>query len=114
MDAVSDKALTIPGVRRLHAREQLAGLVACLAGVLALVWGRLGAGAPPAAVFVGLALIGLGWALFVQGWLTLAWAGLLLVFFDIKSRREEAWLMARFPTYAAYRKRVRKLIPYLY
>lgn len=64
MDAVSDKALMIADVRRLHAREQLAGLIACLAGVLALVWGRLGAGAPPAAVFVGLALIGLGWALF--------------------------------------------------
>lgn len=65
-------------------------------------------------IYFGLILAGLGWALFVQGWLTLAWTGLLLVFFDIKSRREEAWLMARFPAYAAYRQRVRKLIPYLY
>ena len=65
-------------------------------------------------IYCGLILAGFGWALFVQGWLTLAWAGLLLLFFDIKSRREEAWLMARFPSYAAYRQRVRKLIPYLY
>ncbi|MCK6394687.1 isoprenylcysteine carboxylmethyltransferase family protein [Zoogloea sp.] len=65
-------------------------------------------------IYCGLILAALGWALFVQGWLTLAWAGLLLAFFDIKSRREEAWLMARFPGYAAYRRRVRKLIPYLY
>ena len=42
------------------------------------------------------------------------WAALLLVFFDIKSRREEAWLVARFPAYADYRRRVRKLIPFIY
>ena len=36
------------------------------------------------------------------------------MFFDIKSRREERWLMARFPAYASYRKRVRKLIPLIY
>lgn len=65
-------------------------------------------------IYCSLILAGLGWALFVQGWLTLAWACLLFVFFDIKSRREEAWLMARFPAYAAYRLRVRKLIPFIY
>lgn len=65
-------------------------------------------------IYCGLILAGLGWALFVQGWLTLAWALLLLGFFDIKSRREEAWLMARFPAYADYRRRVRKLIPFIY
>ena len=44
----------------------------------------------------------------------LAWACLLSVFLDLKSRREESWLLARFPTYAAYRRRVRKLIPFIY
>jgi protein-S-isoprenylcysteine O-methyltransferase Ste14 len=39
---------------------------------------------------------------------------LLLVFFDIKSRREEAWLLARFPAYRDYRRRVRKLMPFIY
>ena len=64
MDAASDKTFGAGRVRQRHAREQLAGLVACLAGVLALVWGRFGAGAPAAAMVVGLASIGLGWALF--------------------------------------------------
>lgn len=35
-------------------------------------------------------------------------------FFDAKARREEEWLMERFPGYAAYRRRVCKLIPWLY
>jgi len=65
-------------------------------------------------IYCGVLLLALGWALFVQGWLTLLYAALLFVFFDIKSRKEEAWLMARFPAYAAYRQRVRKLIPFLY
>jgi protein-S-isoprenylcysteine O-methyltransferase Ste14 len=32
----------------------------------------------------------------------------------VKSRHEEQWLSAKFPAYAAYQKRVRKLIPYIY
>ena len=65
-------------------------------------------------IYCGLILAAFGWALVVQGWLTLLWAAVLLTFLDIKSRREEAWLMARFPAYAAYRRRVRKLIPFVY
>ncbi|WP_374244257.1 isoprenylcysteine carboxylmethyltransferase family protein [Zoogloea sp.] len=65
-------------------------------------------------IYSGLILAAFGWALIAQGWLTLLWAVVLLVFFDIKSRREERWLMARFPAYASYRKRVRKLIPLIY
>ena len=44
----------------------------------------------------------------------MAIAGVLFVFFDVKARREEAWLVAAFPGYAAYRRRVRKLIPLVY
>ena len=65
-------------------------------------------------IYSGLILGGFGWALLQQGWLTLLWAVLLLVFFDIKSRREERWLLARFPAYADYRRRVRKLLPFIY
>ena len=65
-------------------------------------------------IYFGVLLLAFGWALFVQGWLTLGYAALLFVFFDIKSRKEEAWLMARFPEYAAYRRRVRKLVPFIY
>ena len=59
-------------------------------------------------------LIPFGWALWVQGWLTLAYAIILLIFFDIKSRREERWLKEKFSGYVAYQKRVRKLIPFVY
>ena len=65
-------------------------------------------------IYCGIILAAFGWALYAQGWLSLLWAALLLVFFDIKSRREEAWLAARFPAYTDYRRRVRKLIPFIY
>jgi len=35
-------------------------------------------------------------------------------FFEAKARREEVWLVERYPSYLAYRLRVRKLIPGLY
>ena len=65
-------------------------------------------------MYGGVILLALGWAFHVEGLLTLAYAALTVLFFDIKTRREENWLMLRFPEYAAYRKRVRKLIPFIY
>lgn len=61
----------------------------------------------------GLALAA-GWALYVRGWLTLGYVLALFVFLDVKSRREEKWLAEKFPTYAAYQRRVRRLVPFLY
>jgi len=55
-----------------------------------------------------------GWALCVHGPLTVVYAVLLLLFFDVKSRREERWLAAKFPDYADYQRKVRKLIPFVY
>jgi hypothetical protein len=52
------------GVRHLHANKQTAGLLACVAGAVLLIWGRVRPEAPDLAVPAGLALIGLGWALF--------------------------------------------------
>lgn len=37
-----------------------------------------------------------------------------LAFFDAKARREEAWLIEKFPAYPAYRRSVKKLIPFVY
>jgi protein-S-isoprenylcysteine O-methyltransferase Ste14 len=65
-------------------------------------------------IYAGAVAFAFGWALVIHGWLTLVYAALLFAFFDLKAAREEGWLMARFPEYATYRKRVRKLIPYLY
>lgn len=38
----------------------------------------------------------------------------MAIFFDTKAGVEERWLTKRFPEYAAYRRRVRKLIPFVY
>lgn len=55
-----------------------------------------------------------GWALHVQSGWTFLYAVALFVLLDVKSRREERWLADKFPAYAAYRKRVRKLVPFIY
>jgi protein-S-isoprenylcysteine O-methyltransferase Ste14 len=65
-------------------------------------------------MYCGGIMISLGWALWVHSWLTMAYAILMLVFFDFKSRKEERWLKAKFSGYGVYQKRVRKLIPFIY
>jgi protein-S-isoprenylcysteine O-methyltransferase Ste14 len=65
-------------------------------------------------IYCAVLLIAFGWAFLVHGWLTLGYAIIMLVFFDIKSRREEQWLKAKFPGYGGYQKRVHKLIPFVY
>jgi protein-S-isoprenylcysteine O-methyltransferase Ste14 len=65
-------------------------------------------------MYSGVALAAFGWAFVCRGWLTLGYAFLLLVFLDIKARREEVWLSERFPGYAGYRRRVKKLVPFVY
>jgi protein-S-isoprenylcysteine O-methyltransferase Ste14 len=65
-------------------------------------------------IYSGLTAMAFGWGMWVHGWLTLGYALLLFAFFDLKSRREERWLMEKFPDYAAYQRRVRKLIPFVY
>lgn len=41
-------------------------------------------------------------------------AAILLIFFDIKARKEESWLKNKFPDYDSYQSKVKKLIPWLY
>jgi len=41
-------------------------------------------------------------------------AALLFGVLDLKARKEEGWLMERFPDYADYRQRVSKFIPWIY
>jgi len=65
-------------------------------------------------IYSGLLQIGFGWGLWVHGWLTLAYGLILFIIFDLKSRREEQFLLARFPGYAAYSRRVKRLIPFIY
>jgi protein-S-isoprenylcysteine O-methyltransferase Ste14 len=65
-------------------------------------------------IYSGITFMAFGWGLWLHSWLTIGYALLLFAFFDIKSRREERWLVEKFPEYAAYRSRVRKLIPFVY
>jgi protein-S-isoprenylcysteine O-methyltransferase Ste14 len=55
-----------------------------------------------------------GCALWSQEILMLVYSGLLTVLFDLKASREERALGDMFPAYAAYKRRVRKLVPFIY
>ena len=62
-------------------------------------------------LYASLMLVSFGWA---AAWGSLP-AGVVAlvetVFLMAKARREEAWLRARFPGYAAYQRRVRRFLP---
>ena len=65
-------------------------------------------------MYYGVLVSSLGWAFIRRGWLTLGYVLAAWVFLELKIRREEKWLVDRFPGYSEYRRRVRKFIPYLY
>jgi len=65
-------------------------------------------------IYAGLILGTLGWGLMMATLLGLGFAIVLFIFFDLKSRREEAWLTQKYSDYAAYQQRVKKLIPWVY
>ena len=63
-------------------------------------------------IYGGLIITAFGWAIAQASFVAIALAAALAVFLRVKSAREEAWLEQRFPTYAAYRARTRRLIPW--
>lgn len=65
-------------------------------------------------VYSGLIVAAIGWGLLTASAPALALALVLGLFFDLKARREERWLAATYPAYADYRRRVRKLVPFVY
>lgn len=65
-------------------------------------------------IYSGLIIGAAGWALINISVMTLIYAGVLFVFFDLKSRREERYLTLKFPQYAEYKRLVHKLIPFVY
>lgn len=65
-------------------------------------------------IYGGLVLAAFGWALLRASGLHLLLATVLAVYLTLKSAVEEAYLTARFPEYAEYRTRTRRLIPGLY
>lgn len=65
-------------------------------------------------IYSGVLLAALGLALVRGSTPSLLLAIGLAIFFDMKSRREEQWLARKFPEYAAYQARVKKLVPWVY
>ena len=65
-------------------------------------------------IYFGVIVLSLGWGLIQQSALVWLYVLIIAIFFDIKSRKEEQWLVERFSTYADYQGRVRKLIPWIY
>jgi protein-S-isoprenylcysteine O-methyltransferase Ste14 len=59
-------------------------------------------------------LLSLGWALMWGSAIALIGCLVEAFFFDSKARREERWLAEKFPEYAGYCRRVRRLIPWVY
>jgi protein-S-isoprenylcysteine O-methyltransferase Ste14 len=65
-------------------------------------------------IYFGVIVLALGWGLTQQTLLVWIYVLVLMIFFDIKSRKEEQWLCERFPEYPKYQGRVRKLVPWIY
>jgi protein-S-isoprenylcysteine O-methyltransferase Ste14 len=65
-------------------------------------------------IYTGIILAAVGWGLVTASPPALVVALGLGIFFDLKSRREEVWLLAAYTAYADYRHRVRKLVPLVY
>ena len=64
-------------------------------------------------IYGGLMVTAFGWGLASVSPLTLALAVVLALFFGLKSRREEAWLVERYEGYPAYMERTKRFVPYL-
>lgn len=65
-------------------------------------------------IYFGVILVCFGWAAIEQTLYSLVLALVLLIFFDLKSRKEERWLIEKFSNYETYRKKTKKLIPWIY
>jgi protein-S-isoprenylcysteine O-methyltransferase Ste14 len=65
-------------------------------------------------MYLAVVTAGLGWALLTASPASLAATVVLFGFFDLKSRREEVWLVEAYPDYAAYRRRTRRIVPGVY
>jgi protein-S-isoprenylcysteine O-methyltransferase Ste14 len=65
-------------------------------------------------IYGGIELAAIGWGLAYASPAALLGAAALFAVLAMKATREEAWLAAQHPDYAAYRLRTKRLIPGLY
>jgi protein-S-isoprenylcysteine O-methyltransferase Ste14 len=64
-------------------------------------------------IYGGIVVAAFGWGLVTASVAALVMALVIWGFFVVKSMREEAWLVERFPDYPAYRASTRRLIPWI-
>jgi protein-S-isoprenylcysteine O-methyltransferase Ste14 len=65
-------------------------------------------------IYFGVLLAAFAWLLIYPNAYILLYAIGLFFLFDIKARREEVWLVERFPAYQDYQTKVKKLVPGVY
>jgi protein-S-isoprenylcysteine O-methyltransferase Ste14 len=65
-------------------------------------------------IYAGMIVLAIGWAAFTASPTALLAALVLASWLDLKARREEAWLSARYPGYDAYRSRTSRFVPGIY
>ncbi len=65
-------------------------------------------------LYAAVMLSAFGWAAFASSARALIPAAMLAIWLEAKARREEAWLLHKFPGYAAYRDRTHRFIPSVY
>jgi protein-S-isoprenylcysteine O-methyltransferase Ste14 len=104
-------ALAFLGVRHLDERDALTPLPYPRDDARLVQTGVYGIVRHP--VYGGLIIGAIGWGLLTASPVTLVMAAALFAFFELKSRREEAWLERRYPGYADYRARTPRLIPWI-
>jgi protein-S-isoprenylcysteine O-methyltransferase Ste14 len=107
--AIGGLMLVIRGSRDLVERDALTPLPYPRPGAQLVQTGAYAIVRHP--IYGGLIIGAVGWGLLTASPAALVMAVALFVFFELKSRREEAWLERRFPDYPAYRARTPRLIP---
>ena len=65
-------------------------------------------------IYAGLILGSLGWSALTRSPAAFVVSLVLAAFLDAKARREEVWLVDRYPQYGAYRLRTKRFLPGLY
>jgi protein-S-isoprenylcysteine O-methyltransferase Ste14 len=65
-------------------------------------------------IYAGMILAGIGWSAITRSLAAFAVALLLGALLDAKARREEAWLVERYPDYEEYRRRSKRFVPRVY
>jgi protein-S-isoprenylcysteine O-methyltransferase Ste14 len=65
-------------------------------------------------IYGGIVVGAAGFGLVLASPAAVVGSAVLLVFFRLKSGREEAWLRDRYPGYAAYAARTRRMLPFVY